>query len=141
MATKAWSPVKLYQVHYLLLLFLVHKEQTNKPNQIMKCNDRIKSSFNSVSFAEEYFNTRLPIVMKRIVQGGVRLAMILNRVFSDTHADVAATWTEPYQAGSSKHLNRRLFIWSFSHIWIRLVGHSFLSSYLSISQLMLCGLD
>lgn len=42
-------------------------------------------------FAEEYFNTRLPVVMKRIVQGGVRLAMILNRVFSDDHADVAAT--------------------------------------------------
>lgn len=32
-------------------------------------------------------------MMKRIVQGGVRLAMILNRVFSDDHAiaGVAAT--------------------------------------------------
>lgn len=43
------------------------------------------------TLAEDYFDTRMPIVMKRIVQGGVRLAMILNRVFSDTHADVAAT--------------------------------------------------
>ncbi|CAH2038295.1 unnamed protein product [Thlaspi arvense] len=43
------------------------------------------------TLSEEYFNTRMPIVMKRIVQGGVRLAMILNRIFSDTHADVAAT--------------------------------------------------
>ncbi|KAH0863778.1 hypothetical protein HID58_080989 [Brassica napus] len=43
------------------------------------------------TLSEDYFDTRMPIVMKRIVQGGVRLAMILNRVFSDTHADVAAT--------------------------------------------------
>ncbi|GFQ06354.1 endonuclease 4 [Phtheirospermum japonicum] len=36
----------------------------------------------------DYFNSRLPIVMKRIAQGGVRLAMILNRVFGDSHEDL-----------------------------------------------------
>ncbi|KAE8673343.1 Endonuclease 4 [Hibiscus syriacus] len=33
------------------------------------------------TLAEEYFDSRMPIVMKRIAQGGVRLAMILNKIF------------------------------------------------------------
>ncbi|KAL6573939.1 hypothetical protein OROHE_001481 [Orobanche hederae] len=44
------------------------------------------------TLSEDYFNSRLPIVMKRIAQGGVRLAMILNRVFGDSHeSSIAAT--------------------------------------------------
>lgn len=35
------------------------------------------------TLSDEYFNSRMPIVMKRIAQGGVRLAMILNRVFGE----------------------------------------------------------
>ncbi|KAL0398651.1 UNVERIFIED_CONTAM: Endonuclease 1 [Sesamum radiatum] len=35
------------------------------------------------TLSDDYFNSRLPIVMKRIAQGGVRLAMILNRVLGD----------------------------------------------------------
>ncbi|KAK4399066.1 Endonuclease 1 [Sesamum angolense] len=35
------------------------------------------------TLSDNYFNSRLPIVMKRIAQGGVRLAMILNRVLGD----------------------------------------------------------
>ncbi|KAI0498848.1 hypothetical protein KFK09_019744 [Dendrobium nobile] len=35
------------------------------------------------TLADEYFDSRMPIVMKRIAQGGVRLAVILNRVFGD----------------------------------------------------------
>ncbi|KAI8525430.1 hypothetical protein RHMOL_Rhmol13G0230000 [Rhododendron molle] len=42
---------------------------------------------------DDYFNSRLPIVMKRIAQGGVRLAMILNRVFGDSEEDVEAAST------------------------------------------------
>lgn len=34
--------------------------------------------------SDDYFDSSMPIVMKRIAQGGVRLAMILNRVFGDT---------------------------------------------------------
>ncbi|GMH05405.1 hypothetical protein Nepgr_007245 [Nepenthes gracilis] len=43
------------------------------------------------TLADEYFNSRLPFVMKRIAQGGVRLAMILNKVFHHGHAAMAAT--------------------------------------------------
>jgi len=31
--------------------------------------------------ADDYFESRLPIVSRRIAQGGVRLAMFLNRIF------------------------------------------------------------
>ncbi|KAK4271454.1 hypothetical protein QN277_020151 [Acacia crassicarpa] len=34
-----------------------------------------------MTLSDEYFNTRMPWVMKRIAQGGIRLAMILNQVF------------------------------------------------------------
>ncbi|CAH8251907.1 unnamed protein product [Arabidopsis lyrata] len=59
----------------------------------LACKWGYKGVKSGETLSEEYFNTRLPIVMKRIVQGGVRLAMILNRVFSDDHAiaGVAAT--------------------------------------------------
>ncbi|KAK9706651.1 hypothetical protein RND81_07G142000 [Saponaria officinalis] len=43
-----------------------------------------------MTLSDEYFNTRLPFVMKRIAQGGVRLAMILNKVFNHGHAAMAA---------------------------------------------------
>lgn len=36
------------------------------------------------AFTDDYFNSRMPYVMKRIAQGGVRLAMILNQVFGDS---------------------------------------------------------
>ncbi|KAL3627679.1 Endonuclease 1 [Castilleja foliolosa] len=40
------------------------------------------------TLSDDYFNSRLPIVMKRIAQGGVRLAMILNRVFGGRHEEL-----------------------------------------------------
>ncbi|KAL6562172.1 Endonuclease 1 [Orobanche gracilis] len=44
------------------------------------------------TLSDDYFNSRLPIVMKRVAQGGVRLAMILNRVFGDSHeSSIVAT--------------------------------------------------
>lgn len=36
------------------------------------------------TLSDDYFKTRMPILMKRIAQGGVRLAMLLNRVFGDS---------------------------------------------------------
>ncbi|XP_027931536.1 endonuclease 1 [Vigna unguiculata] len=33
------------------------------------------------TLADDYFDSRMPFVMKRIAQGGIRLAMILNKVF------------------------------------------------------------
>ncbi|KAK3004235.1 hypothetical protein RJ639_020213 [Escallonia herrerae] len=44
------------------------------------------------TLSDSYFNSRMPVVMKRIAQGGVRLSMILNRVFGHSRGDgVAAT--------------------------------------------------
>lgn len=44
------------------------------------------------TLSDDYFESRLPIVMKRITQGGVRLATVLNRVLGERQEDhVAAT--------------------------------------------------
>ena len=51
--------------------------------------NRIKTYMFNVHSTDNYFNSRLPIVMKRIAQGGVRLAMILNRVFGEVDEDLA----------------------------------------------------
>lgn len=42
------------------------------------------SSFNIFFFCsiDEYFLSRLPIVEKRLAQGGIRLAAVLNRLFN-----------------------------------------------------------
>ncbi|KAK9131644.1 hypothetical protein Scep_011172 [Stephania cephalantha] len=42
------------------------------------------------TLADEYFNSRMPIVVKRIAQGGVRLSMILNTIFGKNHHEIAA---------------------------------------------------
>lgn len=48
-------------------------------------NDQLNwVKYNFGVLADDYFDSRMPIVMKRIAQGGVRLAMILNRVFGDS---------------------------------------------------------
>ncbi|KAL4330493.1 hypothetical protein AHAS_Ahas13G0405600 [Arachis hypogaea] len=43
-----------------------------------------------VIFIDDYFNSRMPYVMKRIAQGGIRLAMILNQVFGGSEEGFAA---------------------------------------------------
>ncbi|KAM3285184.1 endonuclease 1 [Capsicum chacoense] len=43
------------------------------------------------TLSDDYFNSRLPIVMKRIAQGGVRLAMLLNNVFGISQEDSVAS--------------------------------------------------
>ncbi|XP_027115649.1 endonuclease 1 [Coffea eugenioides] len=42
------------------------------------------------TLSDDYFNSRLPLVMKRIAQGGVRLAMFLNRAFGRSQDDFLA---------------------------------------------------
>jgi hypothetical protein len=37
--------------------------------------------------ADDYFFTRYPIVEKRLAQAGIRLALILNRIFDGDKAD------------------------------------------------------
>nr|ACF83878.1 unknown [Zea mays]ACF84638.1 unknown [Zea mays] len=40
------------------------------------------------TLSDDYFDSRLPIVSRRIAQGGVRLAMFLNRIFGAHNRDV-----------------------------------------------------
>nr|CAE04161.3 OSJNBb0034I13.4 [Oryza sativa Japonica Group] len=42
------------------------------------------------TLSDDYFGSRLPIVTRRIAQGGVRLAMFLNRLFGEHNRDVAS---------------------------------------------------
>ncbi|XP_068639670.1 endonuclease 1-like isoform X1 [Aristolochia californica] len=43
-----------------------------------------------ITLAEDYFESGFPIVTRRIAQGGQRLAMTLNRVFSDHKQAISA---------------------------------------------------
>uniref|UniRef100_A0A5B7BLE5 Aspergillus nuclease S1 n=1 Tax=Davidia involucrata TaxID=16924 RepID=A0A5B7BLE5_DAVIN len=52
----------------------------------LACKWGYKGVESGATLADDYFNSRMPIVMKRIAQGGVRLSMILNRVLGDLHA-------------------------------------------------------
>lgn len=51
------------------------------------CKWGYKDVESGITLKDEYFNSRLPIVMKRIAQGGVRLALILNEVFGNSKED------------------------------------------------------
>ncbi|KAH9748500.1 Endonuclease 1 [Citrus sinensis] len=56
----------------------------------MACKWGYKGVTPGETLADDYFNSRMPIVMKRIAQGGIRLAMFLNRIFSDSDEEFAA---------------------------------------------------
>ncbi|XP_050212335.1 endonuclease 1 [Mercurialis annua] len=45
------------------------------------------------TLSDDYFNSRMTIVMKRIAQGGVRLAMFLNHIFGDSEEGNTASAT------------------------------------------------
>ncbi|CAM8988125.1 unnamed protein product [Rhodiola kirilowii] len=57
----------------------------------MACKWGYKGVTSGETLADEYFNPRMPLVMQRVAQGGVRLAMILNSVFggSESHEELA----------------------------------------------------
>lgn len=54
------------------------------------CKWGYKGVESGMTLNDDYFNSRLPIVMKRIAQGGVRLAMVLNRVFGASDEDMVS---------------------------------------------------
>ncbi|KAI4342965.1 hypothetical protein MLD38_027523 [Melastoma candidum] len=57
----------------------------------LACKWAYKGVQPGVTLADDYFDSRMPVVMKRIAQGGVRLAMILNRVLgADTEEGFAS---------------------------------------------------
>lgn len=54
------------------------------------CKWGYKGVKEGVTLADDYFDSRMPIVMKRIAQGGVRLAMFLNRIFGNPEEGFAS---------------------------------------------------
>ncbi|PKA55147.1 Endonuclease 2 [Apostasia shenzhenica] len=51
----------------------------------LACNYAYKDVEQGSTLEDEYFLTRLPILKKRIAQAGVRLALILNRIFDSSN--------------------------------------------------------
>jgi len=47
----------------------------------LACNYAYKDDKQDATLEDDYFLSRLPIVEKRIAQGGVRLAALLNQIF------------------------------------------------------------
>ena len=76
----------------ILTLWALEKMTDSLWNKIILafliCNDVLISLTFS---ADDYFLSRLPIVEKRIAQGGIRLAATLNRIFSPKPS-LAAAW-------------------------------------------------
>ncbi|XP_039061588.1 endonuclease 1-like [Hibiscus syriacus] len=68
------------------LLPCLNKYATESIN--LACKWGYKGLKSGQTLAEEYIDTRMPIVMKRIAQG-VRLAMILNKVFGGSEEGFA----------------------------------------------------
>ncbi|XP_027191689.1 endonuclease 4-like isoform X8 [Cicer arietinum] len=55
----------------------------------LACKFAYKNATPGSTLEDEYFLSRLPIVEKRLAQGGVRLAAILNRIFTSNKASIA----------------------------------------------------
>ncbi|CAD6232464.1 unnamed protein product [Miscanthus lutarioriparius] len=51
------------------------------------CNYAYKDVEQGITLGDDYFFTRYPIVEKRLAQAGIRLALILNRIFDGDKAD------------------------------------------------------
>jgi hypothetical protein len=47
----------------------------------LSCNYAYKDVTQNITLGDDYYFTRYPVVERRLAQGGVRLAMILNRIF------------------------------------------------------------
>ena len=44
--------------------------------------------------ADEYYFSRYPVVEKRLAQGGIRLALILNRIFDQKKVDTIPLYAQ-----------------------------------------------
>ncbi|CAO2209130.1 unnamed protein product [Urochloa humidicola] len=51
------------------------------------CNYAYKDVEQDITLGDDYFFTRYPVVEKRLAQAGIRLALILNRIFDGDEAD------------------------------------------------------
>ncbi|CAI9087577.1 OLC1v1021684C1 [Oldenlandia corymbosa var. corymbosa] len=48
----------------------------------LACRYAYRNATPGVTLGDEYFDSRLPVMEKRLAQGGIRLAAVLNRIFS-----------------------------------------------------------
>ncbi|XP_065877651.1 endonuclease 1 [Euphorbia lathyris] len=56
----------------------------------LACKWGYKGVKDGQTLSDDYFNSRMPIVMKRIAQGGIRLGMFLNKIFGDSEQGIAS---------------------------------------------------
>lgn len=56
----------------------------------LSCNYAYKDVEQDITLGDDYFFTRYPVVEKRLAQAGIRLALILNRIFDKDKADANA---------------------------------------------------
>jgi len=60
----------------------------------LACNYAYKDVEQNITLGDDYYFTRYPIVEKRLAQGGVRLAMILNRIFDKKKVDTMPLYVQ-----------------------------------------------
>ncbi|EEE53800.1 hypothetical protein OsJ_00226 [Oryza sativa Japonica Group] len=53
----------------------------------LSCNYAYKDVEQDITLGDDYFYSRYPIVEKRLAQAGIRLALILNRIFGEDKPD------------------------------------------------------
>ncbi|KAK1301855.1 Endonuclease 2 [Acorus calamus] len=70
----------LMKIHMILYRFASESIET-------ACDYAYKGVEQDSTLADEYFFSRLPVMEKRIAQAGVRLAVLLNRIFNATEAE------------------------------------------------------
>ena len=60
----------------------------------LSCNYAYKDVVQNITLGDDYYFTRYPVVEKRLAQAGVRLALILNRIFDKKEADTMPLYVQ-----------------------------------------------
>ncbi|VAH56107.1 unnamed protein product [Triticum turgidum subsp. durum] len=60
----------------------------------LSCNYAYKDVVQNITLGDDYYFTRYPVVEKRLAQAGVRLALILNRIFDKKKADTTPLYIQ-----------------------------------------------
>ncbi|EMS46503.1 Nuclease S1 [Triticum urartu] len=60
----------------------------------LSCNYAYKDVVQNITLGDDYYFTRYPVVEKRLAQAGVRLALILNRIFDKKKADTMPLYVQ-----------------------------------------------
>ncbi|CAM0879131.1 unnamed protein product [Alopecurus aequalis] len=60
----------------------------------LACNYAYKDVMQNITLGDEYYFSRYPVVEKRLAQGGIRLALILNRIFDKKKVDTIPLYAQ-----------------------------------------------